>query len=114
VKLILFLLAIPFFVSPAFPHDSWLSRNGFRNSAGEWCCGEGDCGVLVYGRIGMGPRGYEVNATFRTGEGSGAIDEQVIEFIPYSEALPSQDGRFWRCHRPDGSRRCFFHPPPAM
>src|SRR5262245_61926059 len=25
----------------------------------------------------------------------------------------SPDGEFWRCKRPDGSRRCFFAPPPS-
>ena len=35
------------------------------------------------------------------------------EVVPYSEAKPSRDGMFWRCQRPDGSRRCFFAPPPS-
>ncbi len=24
-------------------HDSWISRGGYRNPAGEWCCGATDC-----------------------------------------------------------------------
>jgi hypothetical protein len=24
-------------------HDSWISRDGYRNPAGEWCCGATDC-----------------------------------------------------------------------
>ncbi len=32
------------------------------------------------------------------------------EHIPFREALVSEDGRYWRCQRPDGSRRCFFAP----
>ena len=36
-----------------------------------------------------------------------------VEKIPFSEAQPSPDGAFWRCKRPDGTRRCFFAPPPA-
>jgi hypothetical protein len=36
------------------------------------------------------------------------------EAIPFSEAQPSLDGEFWRCRRPDGSRRCFFAPTPSM
>jgi hypothetical protein len=35
------------------------------------------------------------------------------EAIPFAEAQPSPDGEFWRCRRPDGSRRCFFAPPPS-
>ena len=36
------------------------------------------------------------------------------EVVPYSEAQPSSDGAYWRCKRPDGSRRCFFAPTPSM
>ena len=35
------------------------------------------------------------------------------EVVPYSRALPSPDGAYWRCKRPDGSPRCFFAPPPG-
>ena len=30
----------------AFAHDSWISAGGYRNVAGEWCCGLGDCFVV--------------------------------------------------------------------
>ncbi|HZP75194.1 MAG TPA: hypothetical protein VFB45_03535 [Pseudolabrys sp.] len=36
-----------------------------------------------------------------------------IEHVPFAEAQPSPDGAYWRCKRPDGSRRCFFAPPPG-
>jgi hypothetical protein len=36
------------------------------------------------------------------------------EAIPFSEAQPSPDGAYGRRKRPDGSRRCFFVPPPAI
>jgi hypothetical protein len=81
--------------SGALAHDNWISRGGLRNIAGEWCCGEGDCPALNYT-----PRvtasGYQL---------------QNGEVVPFSEAQPSPDGSFVRCHRPDGSRRCFFAPP---
>jgi hypothetical protein len=84
-----------FFDSAALAHDSWISRGGLRNTAGEWCCGDGDCPALNYT-----PRvtasGYQL---------------QNGEVVPFSEAQPSPDGSFVRCHRPDGSRRCFFAPP---
>jgi hypothetical protein len=35
------------------------------------------------------------------------------EIVPFNEAQPSPDGAYWRCKRPDGSRRCFFAPPPT-
>jgi hypothetical protein len=83
---------------PAFAHDSWISRGGLRNASGEWCCGEGDCYVVPGEQVKVGKTGYTL---FNT------------EIVPFSEAQPSPDGAFWRCKRPDGSRRCFFAPPPG-
>ncbi len=39
-------------------------------------------------------------------------DGVPTEVVPFSEAQPSPDGAYWRCKRPDGSRRYFFAPPP--
>jgi hypothetical protein len=86
------------FASQAFAHDSWISRGAHRNTAGEWCCGEGDCFVVPGNQVNVTPAGYRlVNG----------------EIVPFNEAQPSPDGEFWRCKRPDGSRRCFFAPPPT-
>ncbi len=76
----------------------WIMRGQHRNQAGEWCCGEGDCSVVrgVHTVSLPGP-GYRLPGG---------------EFVPQGEAQPSPDGQFWRCQRPDGSRRCFFAPPP--
>jgi hypothetical protein len=41
------------------------------------------------------------------------IGPSMYESVPFAEAQPSPDGEFWRCKRPDGSRRCFFAPPPS-
>jgi len=84
--------------SEALAHDSWISRNALRNAAGEWCCGEGDCFVIPGGQIASTATGYRLSNG---------------EMVPYSEAQPSPDGAYWRCKRPDGSRRCFFAPPPT-
>ena len=84
--------------SEALAHDSWISRNALRNAAGEWCCGEGDCFVIPGSQIASTGTGYRLSNG---------------EMVPYSEAQPSPDGAFWRCKRPDGSRRCFFAPPPT-
>src|SRR6266496_780758 len=95
MRSLLVLVPCLFIASMALAHDSWISRGGLRNTAGEWCCGEGDCPALNYT-----PRvtasGYQL---------------QNGEVVPFNEAQPSPDGSFVRCHRPDGTRRCFFAPP---
>jgi len=79
-------------------HDSWISRGGHKNAAGEWCSGAGDCFVVPGQSVSMTAQGYRLFGA---------------ETVPFSEAQPSPDGAFWRCKRPDGSRRCFFAPPPT-
>lgn len=89
------------FDPPPHPHSQggeWIMKGQKRNAAGEWCCGEGDCFMVEPVRTTS--NGYHVLVTGET--------------VPFSEAQPSPDGKFWRCKRPDGSRRCFFAPPPAM
>lgn len=94
------LLVLILLVSPALAHDSWISRGGHRNAAGEWCCGDGDCFVVEgVKHVSLPAVGYRLPSG---------------EFVPQSEAQPSPDGSFWRCKRPDGTRRCFFAPPPSM
>jgi hypothetical protein len=83
--------------SPA--HDSWISRGGLRNAAGEWCCGEGDCFTVPGDQVHVTAGGYTLFSR---------------ETVPFSEAQPSPDGAYWRCKRPDGTRRCFFAPPSSF
>lgn len=102
------------FAGPSLAHDSWISRESQRNAAGEWCCGAGDCLMMDDSAVEMHADGYHVS-----GEGTlfGFIEFRMTidpEIVPLSEAQPSPDGRYWRCMRPDRSRRCFFAPPPAM
>lgn len=83
-----------------FAHDSWINRGGFRNpDTGEWCCGNHDCFTIPSRMIALNDTGYEIR--------------HLDETVPYDQALPSKDGKYWRCHRPDGSRRCFFAPRPG-
>ncbi len=96
VSLILSQLAVLLLISPASAHDSWIQRGGHRNAAGEWCCGEGDCFVVPSPSVGITAQGYSLFG---------------METVPFNEAQPSPDGAYWRCKRPDGSRRCFFAPP---
>jgi hypothetical protein len=99
IRLILSALALAGTVSAVLAHDSWISRGGHRNAAGEWCCGEGDCFELAKGDVAVTAAGYRIKS--------------LNETVPFAEAQPSPDGVFWRCRRPDGSRRCFFAPPPT-
>jgi hypothetical protein len=108
------------FTSSTFAHDIWINRLGLKNPAGEWCCGAGDCGVVSSTAVRTSPKGYTVRGTVTYGAvvtGNSAdgdtVADRVDETVPYSQALPSPDGAFWRCKRPDGSRRCFFAPPPG-
>jgi hypothetical protein len=102
----------------SFAHDAPISRGGYRNLAGEWCCGAGDCGVVsaddvktsTGGYSLRGPVTYGASATGNESDGP-TWKEDVNEVVPYSKALPSPDGAYWRCKRPDGSPRCFFAPP---
>lgn len=85
---------------PAGAHGEaeWIREGGFRAPlSGEWCCGPTDCEVVPTPDVVEDRDGWTIVATG--------------ERIPRREAMPSRDGRFWRCHRPDGSRRCFFYPP---
>ena len=87
--------------SAAVAHDSWISRNQARSPiSGEQCCGDHDCFVIPADRVQMNGIGYDLLLT-------------PVETVPFRETLPSQDGQYWRCKRPDGSRRCFFAPPPS-
>lgn len=95
--------ALSIFLLPSFDaggHDSWISGGSYRNAAGEWCCGDADCNVVHAQHVSLPAPGWRVAETG--------------EFVPEAESTPSQDGAFWRCRRPDGSRRCFFAPPQAM
>lgn len=113
-------IALTFACTSAFAHDLWISRGKYKNPAGEWCCGAEDCGVVSPGAVRATGAGYAIAGTVTYGEGitGNAQDgptytDSVNEVVPYSRALPSPDGAYWRCKRPDGSPRCFFAPPPG-
>ena len=104
----------------ALAHDVWISRGSYRNPAGEWCCGAEDCGVVSKDAVKAGTGGYSLRGPVTYGMGVTGNErdgpthqENVNEIVPYSQSLPSPDGAFWRCKRPDGSPRCFFAPPPG-
>lgn len=71
----------------------WIQRGGYKNSAGELCCGERDCFELTADDVKITSAGYYIAST--------------KEIVPFSEATPSPDGKYWRCQW-GGSRKCFF------
>jgi len=76
----------------------WIADGRIRNAAGDLCCGERDCRELSDTDIGVTANGYLVKS--------------LNEIVPYREAQPSPDGRYWRCAW-GGTRKCFFAPPTA-
>jgi hypothetical protein len=82
----------------ALAHDSWVSKGGFKNGAGEWCCGAYDC--KSYEKAASTPIGWMIGA----------------ELVPFDEAMPvaPPDGQVTICRRPDGSRRCVFGLKPGL
>jgi hypothetical protein len=95
VRITLLCAGFALLASVAGAHDSWINKGGYRNAAGEWCCGENDCESPE--QIASTGLGWVVNG---------------IEFVPFNEATPSPDGKLWICRRPDKTRRCVFGPPP--
>jgi hypothetical protein len=84
----------------AWAHDDhdWIGGGGYRSPlTNEWCCGKEDCVPIPSSDIEPTSSGWLILPTG--------------EVVPYIDTLPSQDGRFWRCHQPNGVRRCFFAPP---
>lgn len=100
------------FVQPADSHDSWISRNRFRDPlTGQWCCNEHDCNILSVDNIRQFKDSFEITIAY-FGE-----DKKFV--VPNSRILPSLDGRYWAClstetvSRGRGVRigvRCFFAP----
>ncbi len=78
----------------------WINAGKFVGQIdGTLCCGPLDCKALDPGDVRMNP------------DGSFYIFS-LQETVPAFEAQwKSPDGRYWRCMKPDGSRRCFFAPP---
>ncbi len=82
----------------------WIQRGAYKNRIGELCCGERDCAELADEDVKVTAAGYRVTLHRPGGD--------VFEIVPYAEAQPSPDGKFWRCEW-GGERKCFFAPPPG-
>lgn len=91
-------LSFLFAAQPSLAHGpaDWIQNGGYKNSAGELCCGARDCFELTDTDVKVTAAGYYVVS--------------IKETVPFSEATPSPDGRYWRCAW-GGKRKCFFAPP---
>ena len=58
----------------------WIQHGGYKNAAGELCCGERDCFELADADVKITSAGYLVVS--------------MKETIPFEEATPSPDGRY--------------------
>src|SRR5262249_45594047 len=83
----------------ALAHDRWGNPNWIANGHfvspidGSHCCGINDCIEL---------KSEDVQETH-----GGYFISKLNETVPFREVQVSRDGQYWRCKKPDGSRRCF-------
>jgi len=93
---------------PDTGQPNWITEGAYSSpQTGVHCCGPNDCERLDPKQVQATPRGFVLHA-FRD------------EVVPYTEATPSEDGKYWRCHttlinhldgsQSGGERRCFFAP----
>lgn len=75
---------------------NWITQGKYSGPDGVHCCGPNDCERLSSDEVQQRPDGLWLT--------------RFNELVPYSEATPSEDGQYWRCHRYTGERRCFFAP----
>lgn len=105
----------------AFAHDrhgtpNWIANGHFVSPIdGSHCCGVADCVQVEPDYVREVAGGYWLNGpvTYPGATGKGDVIQLLNEVVPHREVQQSRDGLYWRCKKPDGSRRCFFAPPPA-
>lgn len=94
------LLCVPstgeIFVHEAHDDYDWINKGQYRGPDGSLCCGPSDCEAVPKERVQETPSGFYL--------------PDYKETVPHAEAVPSEDGRFIRCHDFSGYRRCFFAP----
>jgi len=90
----------------ALAHDRWGTPNWIATEHftspidGSHCCGINDCAELPIDDVEEKTTGYYI--------------KHLNELVPFREVQISRDGQYWRCKKPDGSRRCFFAPPSSI
>lgn len=109
VLIAILLVALSLFaaIATANAHDpdtgepNWITDGQYSDpNTGAHCCGPRDCEVLDKKTIEATPKGFILHS-FKD------------ELVPYVEATPSEDGKFWLCKRyenAEAKRRCFFAP----
>jgi hypothetical protein len=100
------------FSGMAHAHDAngnpnWITYGDYKGADGVHCCGPRDCEEVDSRTIEHTPKGLILHS-FKD------------ELVPWNEATPSEDGKYWRCHgaiyrsidgtESGGERRCFFAP----
>jgi hypothetical protein len=92
---------------PDTGQPNWIGNGDYFAADGHHCCGRTDCERLDPKLIQRTPAGIILHA-------------YNDELVPYSQATPSEDHHYWRCHAAiiheldgttsGGERRCFFAP----
>ena len=101
-KLVLFAAALLLLGGTAVAHDHWISNGRYFSPIdGSHCCGDNDCLEI---------KSEDIDSS---GDGSYFL-KKLNERVPAREVQWSKDGNYWRCKKADGSRRCFFAPPPGV
>lgn len=90
----------------------WVQDGNYRNSVGELCCGERDCGFFKSGTIEHVEGGYRVDAVFQVEFNGEVTTFPVKGFVRTEDATPSPTGEYWACVW-GGQLKCFFAPPPG-
>jgi len=85
-------------ISHAHGPAQWIQDGEYKNALGQLCCGEKDC--------------FELSDSDVVNAADGYFVKSLNELVPYHDATPSPDGKFWRCEW-GGSRKCFFAPTPG-
>lgn len=72
-------------LSAAEPHQ-WIVDGGFRNAAGQTCCGKQHCKVVREGQVRYSATGADV-----------IHDDGTSSWVGKPYIRPSQDGQYWYC-----------------
>lgn len=85
-------------------HDSWISRDQYRDPASNaWCCDEHDCSAIDKSEVKVAGPGFLVRDVY---------------WVERQRILPSGDGNYWACFNSEGKGphdrpagvRCLFVP----
>jgi hypothetical protein len=107
---LLFFAVIVLLVTPVRAHDFWINKGGYNGPDGVHCCGPNDCFEVPKEAVRITPNGYLVSPRRVLGPPEVIRNNPESEVVPFHQGTPSEDGKYWRCQRVGGDRRCFFAP----